>query len=109
MAAKAALAQIKDGNKSQLVNQTDNSVTLHTGGGRLIGYYINIALTAVLTVVKDDTVELFTIPVSLVPTGNFIPVGGEDGIEYTTALVIDNADAAVSGQIMFVWSEYTDS
>ena len=109
MGKKAGIVGDTDGNLSQIVLTTNDSTELYLGSGRLIGYYIEVALSAHALPVKDDDTVLFTIPASLAVTGNFIPIGGQDGLEFLTSLVIDPDNAATGGKVMFVWQPYQDS
>jgi len=107
--ALAAMGGIIDGNLHVLVDSDgDARVVVHTGAGRLLGYYVNEAFSAHIWVVKDDTTEMFSLPVSLTVTGAFVEVGGKEGIEYLTSLVWDSDNSMSAGKVMVVYQPYPD-
>ena len=101
-------APIVDGNLSAVVDLSDDTTTVHTGAGRLLGWIINTILSAQVLPVKDDSTLLFTLPSTAAVTGLFVPIGPDgEGIEFLTSLVIDPDDAA-SGSVTFVYQPYPD-
>lgn len=97
-------ADLVDGYLSQVVDLSADTTLIHTGKGRLIGYKVNIVLSAHTVKVGDDTAALFTMK-SAEPIGNFIQLAGDVGLEYLTSLLI-TPNASSTGEVTFVYQPY---
>ena len=97
-----------DGNLSAAVDLADDTTTVHTGAGRLLGWIINTIFSGHVLMNKDDTTVIFTLPATSAVTGIYQPIGPNgEGIEFLTSLVVDPDDSA-SGDITLVYQPYPD-
>lgn len=107
MGQKAGSTVEIDGNLHTLVDSDpDAPQVIHLGAGRLLGYYVNEAFSAHIWIFKDATTEMFSLPVSLTVTGKFIPIGGPEGIEFLTSLIVDSDNSMTAGKMMVVYQPY---
>lgn len=70
------------------VDTSVNSTTVHTGRAKLMGVYVNTALSAHTVIIKDDTTAKYTIPASAT-AGQYYPFRGPT---FMTSLVVDPDD-----------------
>lgn len=96
-----------DGNLSAVVDLSDDTTAVHVGAGRLLGYIINVALSAHVVSIEDTGTELFSLPVSKA-VSDYIPVGGENGLEFLVGLTI-TPNASSTGSVTFVYQPYPES
>ena len=83
-----------------VVNMTDNTTTVNTGPTLLVGIYVNIVLTAAAVEIENVAgTSVLTLPASLAAGSNL----DFHGLRFPTALIINPADAAASGQITVLW------
>ena len=106
----AGLVGDTDGNLHTLVDsEADAPQVIYLGAGRLLGYYVNELFSSHIWVFKDDTTEMFSLPIDLVVDGKFIPIGGVAGIEFLTSLIVDSDNAMTSGKMMVVYQPYQEN
>jgi hypothetical protein len=81
-----------------VVDVATDSTTITTRPARLMGVYINTALSAHALPIVDGTTTIFTIPASAT-AGTFYPFYGA---KFKTSLVIDPNDSG-TGNITVLW------
>jgi len=78
---------------------TTNSITIYDGPCILAGIYVNTAISAHVTVIKDGTTAVLSLPASAA-VGSMYTF---PGIKFDTSLVCDPDDATTTGDLTFVY------
>jgi hypothetical protein len=85
-----------------LVDVSNNSETIFTGAGKVLGFQVETVLSAHNNIIADSTSPLAVTQVSLAKgTMVVFPAGG---IKFNTSLAID-ADDSATGKILLYWLE----
>ena len=112
LANKVALSghrPLIDGCLSAVVDVSDNDTVVHTGAGRLLGYFINTVLSAHVLPIQDDRAIIITLGSAAAISTEFRWIGPPGvGVEYTTSLKVDPNDAA-SGSITLFYQPYPNT
>ena len=78
---------------------TTNSITIYNGPCILFGIYVNVAISAHTTVIKDGTTAVLSLPASAA-VGSMYTF---PGIKFDTSLVCDPDDATTTGDLTFAY------
>ena len=78
---------------------TTNSITIYDGPCILTGIYVNVAISAHTTVIKDGTTAVLSLPASAA-VGSMYTF---PGIVFNTSLVCDPDDATTTGDLTFAY------
>ena len=90
------------GCNATLVDVGDNTTTVFTGAGKVLGYNVETVLSAHNNLICDASTTLNVTTVSLAKGTNVIfPTGG---IKFNTSLIVD-ADDSATGKIIIYWIE----
>ena len=84
---------------SSAVDLTADSTTVYTGACILAGIYVNAAISAHVTVIKDGTTTVLSLPASAAAGAMYT----FPGIRFNTSLVCDPDDATTTGSLTFVY------
>jgi len=103
-AEKEAIAQIVTpvGGKHLKVDLTAGTTTVHTGKGRVVGYYVNTVPAGDATELTFDSVDTFTVPINS-GSPQFIPLGFP---EYLVDLKVTPGGSISAGSITIVYQPY---
>lgn len=90
------------GCNATLVDVSNNTLTVFTGAGKVLGFNVETVLSAHNNIIADDSTALAVTTVSLAKgTTVLFPNGG---IKFNTSLVVD-ADDSATGKIILYWIE----
>ena len=78
---------------------TTNSITIYNGPCILFGIYVNVAISAHTTVIKDGTTAVLSLPASAAVGAMYT----FPGIRFETSLVCDPDDATTTGDLTFAY------
>lgn len=78
---------------------TTNSITIYDGPCILTGIYVNTAISAHVTVIKDGTTAVLSLPASAA-VGSMYTF---PGIRFDTSLICDPDDATTTGDLTFAY------
>lgn len=85
-----------------LVDVSNNTYTIHTGSGKVLGFNVETALSAHNNIIADGTSPLAVTTVSLAKGTTVLYPNG--GIKFNTSLIVD-ADDSATGKIIVYWLE----
>lgn len=89
--------------KPKVVDLSDNLTTVTTNAVRVKGFYVNTVLSAHTCLIKNGTSTIFIIPASTA-AGTLVDFAGEDGVTFSTNVIVDPDDAA-TGNITILYKE----
>ena len=78
---------------------TTDSETIYSGPCLLYGIYVNTAISAHVTVIKDGSTTVLSLPASAAAGAMY----NFPGIRFETSLVCDPDDATTTGQVTFAY------
>jgi hypothetical protein len=78
---------------------TTDSITIYNGPCILTGIYVNAAISAHVTVIKDGTTAVLSLPASAAVGAMYT----FPGIRFDTSLICDPDDATTTGNLTFAY------
>ena len=91
---------VRKESESTVVDLTTNSTTIYDGACVLRALYVNTAISAHVTVIKDNTTAKYDIPVSLAAGTRY-----EFNDVMFSKLVVDPDDVTTTGEIVIEWAK----
>jgi len=78
---------------------TTDSITIYNGPCILFGIYVNVAISAHVTVIKDGTTAVLSLPVSAAVGAMY----NFPGIRFETSLICDPDNSTTTGDLTFAY------